>query len=35
MESCRALTEKALASSSYKQTETLVNSWLAEHFPNK
>ncbi|AEF83747.1 phosphoenolpyruvate-protein phosphotransferase [Treponema primitia ZAS-2] len=35
MESCRALAEKALASSSYKQTETLVNSWLAEHFPNK
>ncbi|GHV77097.1 phosphoenolpyruvate-protein phosphotransferase [Spirochaetia bacterium] len=30
-EDCRALAEKALANTSYKQTETLVKAWMAEH----
>jgi phosphotransferase system enzyme I (PtsI) len=35
MEDCRILAEKAMLSTSYKQTDALVNAWMAEHFPNK
>jgi phosphotransferase system enzyme I (PtsI) len=35
IEDCRILAEKAMISTSYKQTDALVNSWMAEHFPNK
>jgi phosphotransferase system enzyme I (PtsI) len=35
LEDCRALAEKALANTTYKQTDTLVKSWMAEHFPDK
>ncbi|WP_010257742.1 phosphoenolpyruvate--protein phosphotransferase [Treponema primitia] len=35
LESCRDLAEKAMASVSYKQTDTLVNAWMAEYFPAK
>jgi phosphotransferase system enzyme I (PtsI) len=32
-ESCKALAETALASSSYKQVQSLIQSWYKEHFP--
>ncbi|GHU63229.1 hypothetical protein FACS189445_6480 [Spirochaetia bacterium] len=35
LDACRALAEKALANSSYKQTDALVNAWMAQHFPDK
>ncbi|MFP3043771.1 phosphoenolpyruvate--protein phosphotransferase [Treponema primitia] len=35
IESCRTLAEKAMGCTSYKQTDTLVNAWLAEYFPSK
>jgi phosphotransferase system enzyme I (PtsI) len=35
LEDCRALAEKALANTSYKQTDALVKAWMAEHFPDK
>jgi phosphotransferase system enzyme I (PtsI) len=35
MENCRTLAEKVLADSSYKQTNALVNAWMAEYFPDK
>jgi phosphotransferase system enzyme I (PtsI) len=31
---CRVLAEKAMAGTSYKQIDALVNAWMAEHFPN-
>jgi phosphotransferase system enzyme I (PtsI) len=31
LEDCRALAEKALANTSYKQTDALVKAWMAEH----
>jgi phosphotransferase system enzyme I (PtsI) len=33
-QSCRALAEKALAATSYKQVQSLVQEWLAGHFPD-
>ncbi|GHV73669.1 phosphoenolpyruvate-protein phosphotransferase [Spirochaetia bacterium] len=35
LEDCRTLAEKALANSSYKQTDALVKTWMADHFPDK
>ncbi|GHV33242.1 hypothetical protein AGMMS4952_24930 [Spirochaetia bacterium] len=35
LEDCRALAEKALANTSYKQTDALVKAWMAGHFPDK
>jgi phosphotransferase system enzyme I (PtsI) len=35
IEDCRSLAEKVMISTSYKQTDALVNAWMAEHFPNK
>jgi phosphotransferase system enzyme I (PtsI) len=32
LEDCRTLAEKALANTSYKQTDALVKGWMAEHF---